>query len=65
MVRRIDVSPSPKQVYWSESGSQVVLALEENYYLLNFDADVVETYLQQKDPSAPVDEDDGGCEEAF
>jgi len=35
-VRRIDVSPSPKNVFWNENGTQIVLALEENYYLLDF-----------------------------
>jgi hypothetical protein len=40
-VRRIDVSPSPKNVFWSDSGDKVVLALEDNYYLLNFSEDDV------------------------
>jgi coatomer subunit beta' len=34
VVRKIDVSPAPKNVYWNEQGTQVVLALEENFYLL-------------------------------
>lgn len=29
VVRRIDVSPSPKNVFWNELGTQVVLALED------------------------------------
>ena len=32
VVRRIDVSPAPKNVYWNENGTQVVLALEDQYY---------------------------------
>jgi hypothetical protein len=40
-VRRIDVSPSPKNVYWSDDGSKIVLALEENYYQLDFNEDQV------------------------
>ena len=28
-VRRIDVSPAPKNVYWSDDGKNIVLALEE------------------------------------
>lgn len=39
LVRKIDVSPAPKSVYWSENGQQVVLGLEENFYLLNFHHD--------------------------
>ena len=67
LVRRIDVSPAPKNVFWSENGQQVVLSLEDNYYLLNFSADAVANYIQSKDPDAiPADdEDDDGCEEAF
>ena len=40
-VRRIDVSPSPKNVYWNESNDKVVLTLEENYYLLDFNENEV------------------------
>lgn len=69
MVRRIDVSPSPKNVFWSENGQQVVLALEDNFYLLNFDNDQVVNYVSSKEPSDLADkvedEDDDGCEEAF
>jgi hypothetical protein len=58
------VSPSPKAVYWNEDGRQVVFALEENMYLLNFNNDAVTTYVQDKNPSQ-ADEDDEGLEEAF
>jgi len=40
-VRRVDVSPAPKNVYWADNGQQVVLALEDNFYLLNFNNDEV------------------------
>jgi coatomer subunit beta' len=46
LVRRIDVSPAPKSVYWSDNGQQVVLALDENYYLLNFNSNATEAYIQ-------------------
>jgi coatomer subunit beta' len=68
LVRRIDVSPSPKNVYWSEDGKQVVLALEDNFYLLNFNNDQLVSYLSSKEPSDltdKVEDDDDGCEEAF
>jgi coatomer subunit beta' len=42
VVRRVDVSPSPKNVYWSDNGNYIVLALEETFYLLQYNADVVE-----------------------
>lgn len=70
LVRRIDVSPAPKNVYWSDNGQQVILALEENYYLLSFDSDQVVNYISSKEPSDLVDkpaedEDDDGFEDAF
>jgi len=65
LVRRVDVSPAPKNVFWSENGQSVVLALEENFYLLTYDSDQVVSYVNNKDPSAAQDEDDEGCEEAF
>jgi coatomer subunit beta' len=37
LVRRIDVNPSPRNVFWNESGTKVVLGLEDNFYLLNYD----------------------------
>jgi len=67
-VRRIDVTPAPKQVYWSDDGKTVVMALEEQFYLLNYDAEQVKEYINQKDPhqeQQEEDEDDEGCEEAF
>jgi coatomer subunit beta' len=67
-VRRIDVTPAPKQVYWSDDGKTVIMALEEQFYLLNYDADQVKEYINQKDPhqeQQEEDEDDEGCEEAF
>ena len=65
MVRRVDVSPAPKNVYWSDNGQSVVLALEDNFYLLSYDNDQVVAYLGSKDPAAAPEEDDDGCEEAF
>jgi len=67
VVRRIDVSPSPKNVYWNELGTSVVLALDEMFYLLNFDKEGVEQYVSSKEPTegAPADEDDDGFEDAF
>lgn len=39
MVRRVDVSPAPKNVFWSDNGQSVILALDENFYLLSYDND--------------------------
>ena len=68
-VRRIDVSPSPKNVYWNETNDKVVLTLEENYYLLDFNESEVQTYVAEHEGEEPKaeeeDEDDDGCEEAF
>ena len=67
-VRRIDVSPSPKNVYWSEKGDKIVLALEDNYYSLNFNEAEVQTYVEEhegEEKPEEEDEDDEGCEDAF
>ena len=38
VVRRIDLPSNLKNVFWSEDGSKVTLTLEEQFYLLEFDA---------------------------
>lgn len=66
VIRRIDVSPAPKQVYWSESGSQIVLALEEAFYLLSYnqdEVDVMQTAISRGQTNPDWEED--GLEEAF
>lgn len=60
VVRRVDVSPAPKNVYWSDNGNFVVLALEETFYLLQYNSDVVEHLLSKQ-----TEETDDGFEEAF
>jgi hypothetical protein len=56
------VSPAPKNVYWSDpSGNNLILALEDTFYLLQYNADVVEEALST--PSQEETED--GYEEAF
>ena len=56
-------------MYWSESNDKVVLALEENYYLLDFNEEEVKTYVAEHEGEEQKpedeDEDDEGCEEAF
>jgi coatomer subunit beta' len=69
-VRRIDVSPAPKNVYWSDAGDKVVLGLEDNYYLLHLDGDAVANYVSEKEglqenQAQEEDDDDDGCEDAF
>lgn len=63
MIRRIDVNPPPKNVYWSENGEQLVLALEETFYLLRFNADQTEMALRKMGVGDNEEED--GIEEAF
>jgi coatomer subunit beta' len=41
VIRRIDVSPAPRNVYWSEDGTSVILTLEDTFYLLNYNDDIV------------------------
>ena len=59
-MRRIDVSPAPKNVYWSENGTFLVLALEDTFYLLQFNSEVVEQALKKSEEG-----DEDGIEEAF
>ena len=62
VVRRVDVSPAPKNVYWSDpSGNNLVLALEDTFYLLQYNSDTVEEALSR--PGQEESED--GYEEAF
>mmetsp|Transcript_25302 Transcript_25302/g.19054 ORF Transcript_25302/g.19054 Transcript_25302/m.19054 type:complete len:232 (-) Transcript_25302:572-1267(-) len=46
-VQRMDVSPSPKNVYWSENGSYLVLVLEDTFYLLQYNSELVEASLKK------------------
>lgn len=62
IVRRVDVSPAPKNIYWSDpSGQYLVMALEETFYLLQFNAETVDALLSH--PGS--DETEDGFEEAF
>jgi coatomer subunit beta' len=66
VIRRIDISPAPKNIYWSENGSTVVLALEETFYLLQYNADQVEMALRKLAAgSASAESEEDGFEEAF
>jgi coatomer subunit beta' len=59
VIRKIDVSPSPKSIYWSENGTHIILGLEDNFYLLSYNQDLVSEALQRG-----IDDEDG-IEEAF
>lgn len=58
-IRRIDVD-CPKNVYWSNSGEYVVIVLEECFYVLKYNEDVVAKHIQA---GAEIGEE--GIEEAF
>lgn len=46
IIRRVDVSTAPKNVYWSDpSGNNLILALEDTFYILQYNADIVEEAL--------------------
>ena len=56
------MSPSPKNVYWSEpSGNTLVLALEDTFYLLNYNSDLIDAAMAR--PGSEESED--GYEDAF
>jgi len=64
VVRRIDVGAQIKNVYWSEGGQTIVLALEDSFYLLAYNSDLVDqTFKEAAMGRATIDED--GIEDAF
>ena len=63
VVRRIDLGSNLKNVFWSEDGNKVVLALEENFYLLQFHPDRLAQCLANG--TVDPDEAEDGFEEAF
>jgi coatomer subunit beta' len=65
VVRRIDVSPSPKNVYWSDNGDFLVLALEDTFYMLQFNHDTVEGALRKISSGASEENEEDGIDEAF
>jgi coatomer subunit beta' len=67
VVRRIDVNPAPKNVYWSENGALCILALEETFYLLQFNSEIVEESLRKIALGKEIDNEDeeDGIDDAF
>lgn len=62
VVRRIDVASEIKHVFWTDDGRHVVLAMDDTFYLLQFNAQLVEEAM-----AAGLAEEDveDGLEEAF
>ncbi|MFQ6656424.1 hypothetical protein Gotur_026539 [Gossypium turneri] len=58
MIRRIDVTV--KNLYWADSGDLVAIAGDTSFYILKYNRDVVQSYL---DSGRQVDEQ--GVEDAF
>lgn len=63
MVRRIDVGNEVKQVIWSEDGRNVVMVLDDTFYLLQFNSEVVDEALASG--SLAEEDAEDGLEEAF
>jgi len=61
LIRRIDVVP--KDVIWSEDGTNVVLCCADNFYILKHDINGLAQILS--DPAAMAQVDEDGIEEAF
>lgn len=59
------MSPSPKNIYWSECGTKVVLVLEDSFYLLEFNEKETEELLSDPSQQQEEDEDEDGFEDAF
>ena len=47
LIRRINISP--KQVYWSDSGRNVAIVLEESFFILQFNHDAVNKGTPEED----------------
>lgn len=60
VIRRIDLAQNLKHVIWSDDGTNIVLALEDTFYLLKYSQEAVDAAIQSEQE---VDED--GYEEAF
>ncbi|KAE8718408.1 Coatomer subunit beta'-2 [Hibiscus syriacus] len=58
MIRRIDVTV--KNLYWAYNGDLVAIASDTSFYILKYNRDVVQSYL---DSGIPIDEQ--GVEDAF
>mmetsp|Transcript_15386 Transcript_15386/g.23181 ORF Transcript_15386/g.23181 Transcript_15386/m.23181 type:complete len:1014 (+) Transcript_15386:125-3166(+) len=58
-LRKIDVVP--RNVYWNDAGDMVVLACEDSYYVLKYDAEIVATALASGKSGC----DEGGVEGSF
>lgn len=54
LIRRIEVVP--KHVYWSESGQVVVLVCDDNFFVLNYNSEYVESCIVN---NANVNEEEG------
>eukprot|EP01083_Nonionella_stella_P056987 149794_1 len=58
IVRRILVCP--RKVLWSESGTKVAVACEESFYILQYDSEVVQKFLDEG-----IETDEQGIDRAF
>ena len=58
LLRKIDVVP--RSIYWNDAGDMVVLACEDTYYVLKYDADIVAAAVSSGAPR-----DDGGVDGSF
>mmetsp|Transcript_44204 Transcript_44204/g.71965 ORF Transcript_44204/g.71965 Transcript_44204/m.71965 type:complete len:940 (-) Transcript_44204:165-2984(-) len=58
VVRRIDVTP--KNVFWSDNGTLVTISCESSFYILKYNAELVERFLGT---GAPIPDD--GIENSF
>lgn len=47
-VRRIDITSNVKHVIWSEDGRYLILALEDTFYLLEFNAKELELAIENQ-----------------
>lgn len=46
VIRQIEVSSNIKNVYWSDDGNTVVLAMDSTFYLLSYNNGIVQEILE-------------------
>lgn len=63
VVRRIDVTENIKNVYWSDDGANVILALESTFYMLTFHPEEFTKAMAAGE--LEDDEEEDGIEAAF
>ena len=56
---------APKNVFWADNGQTIIITLEDTFYLLQYNNDIVDQALKKIGSSGASDAEDDGIEDAF